>query len=129
MLEQLAGIRAAAKLAIEGLGIDVFAQRNLGEDELSGISRFSTLTLVRSDSEDDGSAELWRMPMNVGCYIENPASDDELEALAIQIKQALEAPNALPDIVNGIVYQGHQYPKEQGDDYAAIDIQFELILS
>lgn len=129
MLEELSAIRSAARTAVENAGITVFSQRQLSTDDLQSLTQFVTLTIVRSDSEDDGSSELWRLPVNVGCYLENPSTDDDLEALATQVKQVLETATDWPDVVNGIVYQGHQYPNEQGDDYAAIDIQFELILS
>lgn len=129
MLESLTAVRAAAVLALENEGITVFVQRTLNDEALAGVERFVTFTIVRSDAEDEGSTELWRMPVSVGCYIENPATDDDLEAFALTAKSALEAQGVMPDVVNGFVYQGHQYPNEQSDDYAALDIQFELILS
>ena len=129
MLENISLIRAAAVQAIENEGYTIFAQRSINAAELEGVERFVTLAIARSNAEDDGSEELWRMPMNIGCYIENPSTDDDLEAFALTIKTAIEAEGVMPDYVNGLVYQGHNYPNEQGDDYAALDIEFELILS
>ncbi len=129
MLENISLIRAAAVQVIENEGYTVFVQRSLNSEALKDVERFVTLTIPRSSAEDDGSKELWRMPMNIGCYIENPSTDDDLEAFALIIKTAIEAEGVMPDYVNGLVYQGHNYPNEQGDDYAALDIEFELILS
>lgn len=129
MLEKLQLIRSAIRAAVEAKGVVTFAQRTLNEDDLTSVAQFCTVTLSRSGQESDDQVEEWRIALQVGCYLQNPAEDEQLESLALIVRDAIEADPNLHSLISGVLYEGHQYPNEQGDDYAALDIQFEIVLN
>lgn len=127
MLNQLQPIRLALESAISELNIPVFAQRKINEDDIEG-SRFVSLTLSRSDSASEGVEAAWRISMVLGIYIENPATDSELESLANDVNETISASADVNSLVCGVLFEGHEYPDEQGDAYAALDIQYTITL-
>lgn len=129
MLEKLSPIRAAIDAAITPLVDAVFAQRIIDESELRGVECFASFSMAKSAQQSDDAQDDWRISLNMSVCIAAPATDDELEVLAISIKQAIETDATLFGLVSGIVFDGHEYPDEQGDKYAELTMQFEIILT
>lgn len=127
MLNQLQPIRAALKSAIEELGVPVFAQRKINEEDVES-DRFVALTLSRSDEDSEGLGEAWSIAMVLGVYILNPATDDELEEFANQVNEKIHASAALGALISGVLFAGHEYPEEQGDAFASLDVQYTIII-
>ncbi|MBJ7555389.1 hypothetical protein [Marinomonas spartinae] len=127
MFDQLQPIREALVAAIEELGVDVFAQRKIPEDDIKD-DRFVALSLPRSDDDSDGVSESWLITMVLGVYISNPATDAALESFASQVIEQIKNSAALNALVSGVLFAGHEYPEEQGEAFASLDIQYTLYL-
>lgn len=127
MLDQLQPIRAALKAAIEELGVDVFAQRKINEDEIES-DRFVALTLSRSDVSSEAVSEDYHIGMMLGVYVENPVTDESLEAFALQVLEKITTSDEVDALVAGVLFEGHEYPEEQGDAYASLDVQYTIII-
>jgi hypothetical protein len=127
MLTQLQPIRAALKAAIEEMNVPVFAQRKINEEDVES-DRFVALTLSRSDEESAGVGESWAIAMVLGVYILNPATDDELETFAADVLAKINTSGAVNTLVSGVLFAGHEYPEEQGDAFASLDVQYTIII-
>lgn len=127
MLNQLQPLRAALVSAISALDVPVFAQRKINENEIEG-GRFVSLTLSRSDSVSEGVEEAWSVAMVLGVYIENPATDSDLELFANEVNEKINSSGEFAALASGVLFDGHEYPDEQGEAYAALDIQYTITL-
>ena len=127
MLTQLKTIRAALKASIEEFGLPVFAQRKINEEDVES-DRFVALTLSRSDDDSEGVGESWVITMVLGVYISNPATDDELEDFAADVLEKINTSAAVNALVSGVLFAGHEYPEEQGDAFASLDVQYTIII-
>lgn len=127
MLNQLQPLRDALVSAISTIDVSVFAQRKINEDEIEA-GRFVSLTLSRSGSVSEGVEDAWSVAMVLGVYIENPATDSDLELFASQVNDKINSSAAVSALVSGVLFEGHEYPDEQGEAYAALDIQYTITL-
>lgn len=125
MLTQLQPLRTALISAITELNIPVFAQRKINEEDIAS-DRFVALTLARSDSEDDGYQPNWNVSMILGVYIENPATDELLEQLANDVAEKIRINSSVQALVTGVLFDGHEYPEEQGDTFASLDVRYTI---
>ncbi|MGO2354063.1 MAG: hypothetical protein ACTH58_04945 [Marinomonas foliarum] len=127
MLTHLTPIRAALKASIEELGLPVFAQRKINEEDVES-DRFVALTLSRSDDDSEGVGESWVITMVLGVYISNPATDDDLEDFAADVLEKINTSASVNALVSGVLFAGHEYPEEQGDAFASLDVQYTIII-
>ena len=117
-------IREGIKAAIEAdLVMEVIASRVY---DTRGKSNFVSIFFDSGDDEYEGIQVTTTAQIIVGYFVKDLVDDNELDAVADLIYEAIENTDIAPDVVQGIIPTGFAYVPESETSFSGIVLRFNV---